>query len=183
MTLQVKNETSAIEGEELVRGKDGRVFKIREFRLGDLDRVIYINKTVLPENYPPYFFVEHHLTFPKAFLVAELEGEIVGYVMCRVEYGWSYINRGVPVRKGHIISIGVLPHARRIGIAYNLLLRALRVLKRVYDASEVYLEVRVSNAPAIGLYKKLGFVPIEVIPKYYHDGEDAYLMARSLSDI
>ncbi len=183
MTLQVKAETNSIEGEELIRGRDGRVFKIREFRLNDLDRVVYINRTVLPENYPPYFFVDHHLAFPKTFLVAELDGEIVGYVMCRVEYGWSYINRGMPARKGHIISIGVLPHARRIGIAYNLLLRALRALRRIYDASEAYLEVRVSNIPAINLYKKLGFSIVEIIPRYYHDGEDAYLMARPLDKI
>jgi len=183
MVIPVKEVTSSVEGEELIRGKDGRIFKIREFKMSDLDRVVYINRAVLPENYPPYFFVDHHLAFPKAFLVAELNGEVVGYVMCRVEYGWSYINRGVPVRKGHIISIGVLPHARRIGIAYNLLLRALRVLKRVYDASEAYLEVRVSNTPAISLYKKLGFEIVEVIPRYYHDGEDAYLMARSLDGL
>ncbi|MEM1787876.1 MAG: ribosomal-protein-alanine acetyltransferase, partial [Pyrobaculum sp.] len=33
------------------------------------------------------------------------------------------------------------------------------------------------NEPAISLYKKLGYVIISVIPRYYSDGEDAYLMA------
>jgi len=179
----IKDITTALEGEELIRGKDGRIFKLREFRMEDLDKVVSINRRVLPENYPPFFFVDHYLTHPKAFIVAEIDGEVVGYVMCRVEYGWSYFKVGKPVRKGHVISIGVLPHARRIGIAYNMLLRALRVLKHKYGASEVYLEVRVSNEPAINLYRKLGFTVVNIIKKYYHDGEDAYVMARTLEDL
>ncbi len=178
-----KTVTTEIEGEELIVGKDGRVFKLREFRMSDLDKVVKINRTVLPENYPPYFFVDHYLTYPKAFIVAELDGEVVGYVMCRVEYGWSFLKKGEPARKGHVISIGVLPHARRIGIAYNMLLRALRALKYHYGATEVYLEVRISNMPAISLYRKLGFQIVDVIQRYYQDGEDAYIMARSLQDL
>ncbi len=179
---EVKEVTTELEGEELIRGKDGRIFKLREFKMEDLDSVVSINRKVLPENYPPFFFVDHYLTYPKAFIVAEIDNEIVGYVMCRVEYGWSYFKTGKPVRKGHVISIGVLPHARRIGIGYNMLLRAIRVLKYKYSASEVYLEVRVSNEPAISLYKKLGFTIVNIIKKYYHDGEDAYLMARTLDE-
>ncbi|MEM4138682.1 MAG: GNAT family N-acetyltransferase, partial [Sulfolobaceae archaeon] len=45
---------------------------------------------------------------------------------------------------------------------------------------EVFLEVRVSNVPAISLYKKLGFREVKVLRYYYADGEDAYLMAREL---
>ena len=40
------------------------------------------------------------------------------------------------------------------------------------------LEVRVSNAPAIGLYKKFGFAEAGVRPKYYENGEDALIMWR-----
>jgi len=49
-----------------------------------------------------------------------------------------------------------------------------------YNAKECYLEVRISNKPAITLYKKLGFQTVKVIRHYYMDGEDAYLMARKL---
>ncbi len=180
---EIKEVTTTIDGEELIRGKNGQIFKLREFRMDDLDTVVSINRRVLPENYPPFFFVDHYLTHPKAFIVAEIDGEVVGYVMCRVEYGWSFFKVGKPTRKGHIISIGVLPHARRIGVGYNMLLRALRALKYHYNASEVYLEVRVSNEPAISLYRKLGFTVVNIVKKYYHDGEDAYIMARVLDNI
>jgi ribosomal-protein-alanine N-acetyltransferase len=56
----------------------------------------------------------------------------------------------------------------------------MEAMKNVYDAKEVYLEVRVSNTPAIRLYEKLGFKIVKVLEGYYSDGENAYLMAREL---
>ncbi|MFP3310272.1 MAG: ribosomal protein S18-alanine N-acetyltransferase [Caldivirga sp.] len=174
--------TEKLEGSEEITGKGGVKFIIREFDMGDLEDVVRINRAVLPENYPSYFFVEHHLNFPKAFIVAKVNGETAGYVMSRVEFGWSNIKRGSIVRKGHIVSIGVLPQYRRIGIGYNLMVRSMRALKHFYRASEVYLEVRVSNKPAISLYEKLGYRVVDVVKGYYHDGEDAYIMATSLDN-
>ncbi|MEM0223105.1 MAG: GNAT family N-acetyltransferase, partial [Thermofilum sp.] len=67
---------------------------------------------------------------------------------------------------------------RRRGIGTALMIEAMESMKKFYGAEEYYLEVRVSNEPAIRLYKKLGYSVIKVIPNYYLDGEDAYLMAR-----
>lgn len=155
---------------------------IREFTLNDLERVIWINRTCLPENYPSFFFMEHYRNFPKAFLVAEMNGKVVGYIMCRVEYGFSNIRKGF-ARKGHIISIAVIPEARRRGIGTSLMVKAMKALRVYYNVDEYYLEVRVSNYPAINLYKKLGFKPVRILKGYYLDGEDAYLMARDAREI
>ncbi|MEM4699544.1 MAG: ribosomal protein S18-alanine N-acetyltransferase [Candidatus Nezhaarchaeales archaeon] len=155
-----------------------RPFSLRPFEPRDLGSVLYINGTCLPENYSPDFFLAHGREYPEAFLVAELSGEVVAYSMSRVEYGLSNLKRGF-VKKGHVISIAVLPHARRLGIGTALLTRTMEALRK-YGASEVYLEVRVSNEPAIALYYKLGFRRIRRIGHYYADGEDAWLMARPL---
>jgi ribosomal-protein-alanine N-acetyltransferase len=48
------------------------------------------------------------------------------------------------------------------------------------NCSEVFLEVRVSNSEAVGLYEKLGFKVVSNLRWYYRDGEDAYMMARAL---
>ncbi|MEM0042669.1 MAG: N-acetyltransferase, partial [Thermofilaceae archaeon] len=72
----------------------------------------------------------------------------------------------------------VIPEMRRKGIGTSLMLKAMEALRKYYSVDEYYLEVRVSNTPAINLYKKLGFTPVKVIKGYYLDGEDAYLMAR-----
>lgn len=151
---------------------------IREFRPEDLEAVVNINRICLPENYPPSFFLEHHYENPKIFLVAEYDGKIVGYNMCRLEYGISNIN-GKLARKGHIISIAVMFEYRRKGIGSKLIEEGLKRLKEC-GATEVYLEVRITNYPAIALYRKMGFRAIRIIEGYYRDGESAYLMVREL---
>ncbi len=159
-------------------GSQSIFFKLRVFEPRDLDSVIYINRTCLPENYPPDFFLMHHREHPEAFLVAELDGEVIGYSMSRVEHGFSNFRR-VFAKKGHVISIAVLPRARRMGIATSLMTRTLEALRK-YGASEVYLEGRVTNEPAINLYRKMNFEIVRRLVGYYVDGEDAWLMARQL---
>lgn len=154
-------------------------FIIRRAREEDLPRVIEINRRCLPEHYPEYFFRYHLDNWGEAFFVAELGGDLVGYIMNRVERGLGNVRRGI-VKRGHVISIAVLEGYRKRGIGYSLMVAGMNALKNVYDCKEVYLEVRVSNTPAIKLYEKLGFVRVRVIPSYYSDGEDAYLMAREL---
>ncbi|MDR0797125.1 MAG: ribosomal-protein-alanine acetyltransferase, partial [Nitrososphaerota archaeon] len=44
-----------------------------------------------------------------------------------------------------------------------------------------FLEVRVTNEPAISLYKKLDFEISRTINGYYSDGEDAYVMTKKLA--
>ncbi|RLE66137.1 MAG: ribosomal-protein-alanine N-acetyltransferase [Thermoprotei archaeon] len=151
---------------------------VREFKPEDLDAVIGINRMCLPENYPAYFFMQHYVNYPESFLVAESNGKIVGYIMCRVEYGKLKTGKLEYGRRGHIISIAVIPEMRGQGIGKTLMEKAMKALKEKYKVNEYYLEVRVSNLPAIQLYRKLGFSIVDRIKKYYLDGEDAYLMAR-----
>ncbi len=50
-------------------------------------------------------------------------------------------------------------------------------------AAELTLEVRVSNAPAVTLYEKLGFVSMGVRPRFYtNPSEDALIMTKQLYD-
>ncbi len=152
---------------------------VREARPEDLDEVISINMEALPEHYPRGFWEEHLRKWNKSFLVAELDGKIVGYVMCRIEWGWGFTKNKL-LKKGHVISIAVRSNYRRRGIGERLMIHAMKALKEHYGAEEIYLEVRVSNTPAINLYKKLGFKIVKTIVNYYLDGEDAYVMAREL---
>ncbi|MGY0288115.1 MAG: ribosomal-protein-alanine N-acetyltransferase RimI [Thermoproteota archaeon] len=155
------------------------IFKIRFYRPEDIDQVQRLNRVFLPEHYPPYFFDENFRRFPKAFIVAEgPSGILVGYVMCRVERGFT---RGGMFNMGHILSIAVDKGFRRMGIGTSLMLEAEKNLVNEYRADLIYLEVRVSNEPAINLYKKLGYDFLGVMPSYYHDGEDGYLMYKITS--
>lgn len=52
----------------------------------------------------------------------------------------------------------------------------------IAGATVVKLEVRVSNDPAIRLYRSVGFESARRIPGYYGNGEDAYIMVLDLSE-
>lgn len=156
-----------------------QTFQLRKFTPNDLQAVMQINRETLPENYSDYFFMDLYERFAETFIVAELEDKVVGYIMCRVEVGLSNFGLGGLIRKGHIVSIAVLPRARRKGVAMALINTALQGML-FYKAKQCYLEVRVTNDAGIALYKKLSFDVSRTIHGYYSDGEDAYVMSKKL---
>lgn len=155
-------------------------YTLRGFASSDLDAVMNINRVCLPENYAPYFFIDTFNAFPDAFVVAESQGMVVGYIMCRLEHGFSDLKKLRFARKGHIVSVAVMPEYRMLGAGFALVQRALSALA-AHQSDECYLEVRVTNLPAINLYKKMRFEVTRTIPRYYYDGSDAYVMSIPLS--
>jgi ribosomal-protein-alanine N-acetyltransferase len=156
-----------------------RNYALRGFGPADLDAVMSINRVCLPENYAPFFFLDTFNTFPEAFIIAESQAQVVGYIMCRLEHGFSELRKLRFARKGHIVSVAVIPEYRNLGIGFSLVQQALGALT-AHHTDECYLEVRVSNYPAINLYKKMGFDVARTIPRYYFDGSDAYVMSKTL---
>jgi ribosomal-protein-alanine N-acetyltransferase len=156
-----------------------QTFKLRKFTPDDLQSVMQINRVCLPENYTDIFFIDLHHRFPETFIVAEEDGKIVGYVMCRIEVGLASFGLGGLIRKGHVVSIAVLPHGRRKGVARALMTTAMEGM-RCYKAKQCYLEVRVTNTAGVALYKKLGFDVSRTCKGYYSDNEDAYVMTKKL---
>jgi len=154
-------------------------FTLRQFKPSDLDRVMYINRACLPENYSPYFFMDLNERYPATFVVAEQEGDVVGYIMCRVETGFSNFGLLGVSKKGHVVSIAVLPAYQRKGVGTALMEEAMKNM-RFYKAKECYLEVRVSNVAAVEMYKKLGLAVVRTSKGYYANGESALVMAKKL---
>jgi ribosomal-protein-alanine N-acetyltransferase len=78
----------------------------------------------------------------------------------------------------HVMNVAVDPGARRQGIAHALLSNLFDETSD--DESRGYtLEVRVSNAEAIRLYERLGFIATGIRRGYYTDNrEDALIMWR-----
>ncbi len=153
--------------------------KLRKFNPNDLQTVMKINQICLPENYSDMFFMDLYRRFPETYIVAEEEGKISGYIMCRIEVGLSNFGLGGLIRKGHVVSIAVLPNGRRKGVAQGLMEIAVRGMLH-YKAKQCYLEVRATNLAGVGLYKKLGFEISRTSHGYYSDGEDAYIMSKKL---
>lgn len=81
-----------------------------------------------------------------------------------------------------LMDIGIDPDHRQKGLGKALLKRFL-LLCNEKQLSEVWLEVRLSNEHAIGMYKNMGFVVVEQRKGYYpaSDGkEDALIMKLEL---
>lgn len=138
---------------------------IRQFKKSDLPELQLIERVCFKrEAYPPELFLSYSILHPNTFLVAELEGKVIGYT----------IGRKLD-ELAEVISIAVLPEFRRRGIGSALWLRLRDELKEM-GVKTVRLHVRVSNEPAIRFYEKFGFERTRLEPSYYSDGEDAWLM-------
>ena len=80
----------------------------------------------------------------------------------------------------HVLNVAVAPEARRRGVARAILDR-VEAQGREQGARIAMLEVRRGNAPAIALYRTLGYREVGVRPRYYaEDGEDALVMDKDL---
>jgi ribosomal-protein-alanine N-acetyltransferase len=155
-------------------------YQIRRCEREDIRAVIDINMETLPEHYSDYFYYEILGEFPETFLVAEFDGGTVGYVMCRIEYGFSHLKRLGLARKGHVVSIAVKERHRGNGVG-TMLVRASHDAMVEKNATESYLEVRVTNDGAIALYQRLGYSVVSRVEAYYKDGEAALVMATKLN--
>lgn len=94
-------------------------------------------------------------------------------------YGWLSAAAG----EAHVLNITVDPDARNQGHGWRLL-RRLMDLARWHRVDAVFLEVRVSNGPALTLYRRYGFEDIGTRRGYYPAAngtrEDALVMRYTL---
>jgi len=92
--------------------------------------------------------------------------EVAGYaaVMCAAD-------------EGNLVSIGVRPEYRQMGIASELL-DICYEMSASRGVASIYLEVRETNEPAIRLYEKEGFAYIGKRPRFYREPEEDALLYR-----
>lgn len=86
-----------------------------------------------------------------------------------------------PVRgkAGRLLTLDIIPEARRLGLA-SLLMDECEHRLRDFGCTEVYLETAVNNGPALRLYRKLGYQILRTLPGYYAASLDAFLMGKPL---
>ena len=103
------------------------------------------------------------------FLVAEEEGR-----------GFGYIGIYLSFDEGEITNVSVDGVQRNRGIG-NALVEQLKKEAKERKVERIFLEVRVSNEPAIHLYEKQGFEKVGSRKNFYEKPrEDAWVMMCSL---
>ena len=112
--------------------------------------------------------IRYELRNPLSKWLVAVDGQrVVGYVGSQTVLGET-----------DMMNLAVDPEYRKQGIGENLVSKLIYLLK----SEEVHcltLEVRVSNASAISLYEKMGFVQVGRRPNYYHHPkEDAFVMRK-----
>ena len=141
---------------------------IREMQIDDLDGVMEIERENFSVPWTETGFFSFLLREDTLFLVAEEQGEILGY--CGVV---------MVLDEGDITNVAVKKARQDQGIGGQLV-RTLIERTEAAGVTTLHLEVRPSNRRAIHLYEKMGFTANGLRKNYYEaPREDGFLMKRS----
>lgn len=138
---------------------------LRRMTEADVDDVAAVEAATFPTPWSREAFASEMRNVAARYLVAEREGEIVGFAGA-----WIILD------ESHITNIAVLREHRGQGIGRALTEGLLQYLSNL-GAAYATLEVRRSNTIAQTLYASLGFQQLGVRKRYYEDNqEDALIM-------
>lgn len=147
-------------------------YEVRPLTLDHLPEVSRLNVRCFQngDNYTKHTF-EYLLNEPRtlSYRVVTPSDVLVGFVFVMVNDN----------NAAHLTTIGVAPEHRRRGVAITLL-RHIEHSLRSREIGTIMLEVRVGNEGAQELYRRFGYTVVQRIGKYYNNGEDCFLMMKSL---
>ncbi len=95
---------------------------------------------------------------------------------------YAYSVMSVAAGEAHILNLSVRPESQGQGLGRKMLKHLISIALR-HNADTMLLEVRPSNAPALGLYSSMGFNEVGVRKDYYpaeNGREDALILAKPL---
>jgi len=148
------------------------VYEIHPLTERHLDEILKLNLRCFKagENYTKYTF-SYLLNEPNclSYRMVTPNEQMVGFVFVIADESGA----------GHITTIGVAPEHRRRGLANKLLRHAEEALQK-RSVNTVMLEVRVSNIAAQNLYREFNYSIAQRLLSYYNNGEDGFLMVKSL---
>jgi ribosomal-protein-alanine N-acetyltransferase len=161
----------ALEPEIIVPAQQ-TAYEIRPLTDRHLDEILKLNLRCFKagENYTKYTF-SYLLNEPNclSYRMITPNEQMVGFVFVIADENGA----------GHITTIGVAPEHRRRGLANKLLCHAEESLQK-RGVNTVMLEVRVSNIAAQNLYREFNYSIAQRLLQYYNNGEDGFLMVKSL---
>ena len=111
-------------------------------------------------------------------IASELDNKLAFWLVAtEAERVAGYIGSQTVMDETDMMNVAVHPDYRRRGIAEALVNTLVENLQKL-GSHCLTLEVRASNAPAIGLYEKLGFRQIGLRKNYYHNPKEDALILR-----
>jgi ribosomal-protein-alanine N-acetyltransferase len=143
---------------------------IEPLELQHIPDVLRIERSLFPAPWTEGMFLQEvDEKWLSRSYVAVVDGVVVGYIV-------AWVMRD----EVHILNLAIMPEHQRKGYAKRLLVHMIDVARKA-RCRLVTLEVRVSNTPAKLLYHSMGFAPVGIRRRYYHDNnEDALVMTKRL---
>ena len=153
------------------------VLAFRRMRMDDLPRVMEIENAAFAHPWSPELLCREMTHDWSTVLLASGSG---GAEPGEGEAVLGFIIYWLVHDELHVLNVAVARGDRRQGVG-RALMREAHGRARRHGASIATLEVRRSNAPAIELYRSLGYRQVGVRTNYYVDeGEDAIVMVLEL---
>lgn len=144
---------------------------IRDAQPDDLPSILEIEKLCFKEDsFTKSQFIYLMTRGKGAFFILQAGTRTIAYLSV------SFNSRTHNLR---IYSIAVHPGCQGMQLGQLLMDKAIEYAEGC-NARKMTLEVKTTNNPAIGLYKKNGFEMSYIKPNYYHDGSDAYYMTKPI---
>lgn len=141
------------------------MLEIRNMMPGDVAAVAQIEQEIFSQPWSEKGFLDAINLGDTIFLVAEQQGQIVGYI-------GMYFS----MDEGEITNVAVSQVQRNRGVGGCLLDELLRIAGQK-GIAKIVLEVRTSNDSAIRLYERKGFQKVGVRKGFYEfPKEDADIM-------
>lgn len=179
-----------------MRGQSVLPYALRPMEEGDLNQIAAMEREAFPTLWPPTSYRRELKNRTAEYAVCIRDDEFVMVqpspskkslfrLLGRRNKPQELVHRQLLVGfvglwymagEAHIVSIAVRETYKRKGLGELLLIGSIEMAMR-RDCQVVTLEARVSNSPAIALYRKYGFNEVGLRRRYYSDnGEDAVIM-------
>ena len=144
---------------------------IRQATIKDVETVYWLNKEILPVNYPLSTWIHFINNSNYLVLIAIVDNKIVGYI----SGNYSGLENSF-----YINSFGVLPKYQNKKIGKNLLNELQNFLLTNTSIRKLTLHTNVHWKNTIIFYLKNDFIIQETIQNYYFDNQNAIFMVKNL---
>ncbi|KFA60484.1 hypothetical protein S40285_07760 [Stachybotrys chlorohalonatus IBT 40285] len=104
------------------------------------------------------------------------DSSLIGVIICKLEVHSSH---SPPTRRGYIAMLAVASPFRGHGVATALVKQSIEAMAK-RNADEIVLETEETNASAMRLYERLGFLRSKKLHRYYLNGNSAYRLVLLL---
>ncbi len=145
-------------------------YAYRPMQMADLDAIMTIEPTIYSHPWTRGNFSDSLKSGYSAYVLEE-DSQIIGYALVMLV-----------LDEAHLLNLSIAKTYQGQGLGRDLLAHMISISK-FHHATNMFLEVRVSNKTAIDLYESMGFCEMSIRRGYYpaHSGrEDAVLMGLAL---